>query len=236
MRPHGGFTSGSPARVSPAAAAVAAAADADVVHVRALRIVHHRQHAQQRVRVDVEHAGFGIERTARPVGAVRDVAACRSCRLRRCAIGGVKSGPILYCETIFSASALSSGVKSIRSSFEEALALERRRLGRERLRRRVPLARHRALSRPAAPRSATPAGRSRDRTRTAKPCLVGCATALIRRAVDGDVGQDRRARNVVVPDRVVHELEVPDALAGLAGRRATRLSPNRLLPGRWPPK
>ena len=55
------------------AAAVVAAADADVVHVRALGIVHHRQHAQQRVRVDVEDAGVGIERAARPVGAVRDV-------------------------------------------------------------------------------------------------------------------------------------------------------------------
>src|SRR3954468_16134574 len=32
--------------------------------------------------------------------------------------GGVKIGPILYCATIFSASARSSGVKSTRSSFD----------------------------------------------------------------------------------------------------------------------
>ena len=37
---------------------------------------------------------------------------------------------------------------------------------------------------------------------------------LDRAAVDGDVDQDRRARDVQVPDAVVHELVVPLALAG----------------------
>src|SRR5262249_56593836 len=40
-------------------------------------------------------------------------------------------------------------------------------------------------------------------------------------SVDRDVGEDRRARNVVVPDRMVHELVVPDAFAGLRSEEHT---------------
>ena len=40
-------------------------------------------------------------------------------------------------------------------------------------------------------------------------------TALIRRAVDGDVGENRRRRVVVVEQIVVDRLEVPHALARL---------------------
>ena len=48
------------------------------------------------------------------------------------------------------------------------------------------------------------------------PALLGrLRDRLDRLAVDGDVGEDRRARDVVVPDRMVDELEVPEALAGL---------------------
>ena len=45
--------------------------------------------------------------------------------------------------------------------------------------------------------------------------MLGTATALIARPFDGDVGQNRRRRHVEVPERMVHELEVPLALAGL---------------------
>ena len=45
--------------------------------------------------------------------------------------------------------------------------------------------------------------------------MVACATALIGLPFDVDVGEQRRGRHVVVPDRVMHDLEVPLALAGL---------------------
>ena len=48
----------------------------------------------------------------------------------------------------------------------------------------------------------------------ALPCLVGCATALIW-AVDIDVEKNRRRRVVEIPDRMVHEPEVPLSLTGL---------------------
>ena len=45
--------------------------------------------------------------------------------------------------------------------------------------------------------------------------MVGCASALIGSSVDRDVREYRRARDVVVPDPVVHQLIVPLPLAGL---------------------
>ena len=98
--------------------------------------------------------------------------------------------------------------------FRHALALERGRLGGEGLRRRIPLSRQRALL---------------DRTLFDRPHrLAGLAIehkhpTLLGRlrnrrdplAVDRDVDQHRRAGDVVIPDRMVHELVVPDALAGL---------------------
>ena len=64
-----------------------------------------------------------------------------------------------------------------------------------------------------APRSARPARRWRGRRRTASPAWWAgrwprCASP------DGDVRQDRRARQIVVPELVVRELEVPAPLAG----------------------
>ena len=60
-------------------------------------------------------SGLGIERAAGPVGAVRHEEERLLALATPRAIGGVKIGPILYCETIFSASAFSSGVKSMTS-------------------------------------------------------------------------------------------------------------------------
>ena len=48
-----------------------------------------------------------------------------------------------------------------------------------------------------------------------EPLLGDLRDRLDRPPVDGDVDQVRRRRQVVVPHRMVHELEVPDALAGL---------------------
>ena len=125
------------------------------------------------LRVRRTGCGLGIERAARPVGAPAPASA----------IVSVASGPSALltdwrredradagsATTSLTASARSSGVKSIRSSIDDALPLVRRRLGRERLRRRVPSRPARRLAAPAAPRSARPAGRSRGRTRREMP-------------------------------------------------------------------
>ena len=155
----------------------------------------------------------GIERAAGPVRAVRnEEQPCLPPSPR--VIGGVKIGPILYCETIFSASAFSSRREVDDVGFEKPLPLERRRLGGEGLRRRVPLARHRALlDRPLFDRPHRLAGPAIE---DEHPALLGrLRDGLDRLSVDRDVREDRRARDVVVPDAVVHELVVPDALAGL---------------------
>ena len=108
----------------------------------------------------------------------------------------------------------SSGVKSIRSSMRDALAIVGRRLGGKRLRRRVPLAGHVALRhRPLLDRPDRLAGGAIEHV---EPALLGrLRDGLDHAAVDGDVGENRRARDVHVPDAVVDELVVPLALAGL---------------------
>ena len=89
-----------------------------------------------------------------------------------------------------------------------------RRLGGEGLRRRIPLARHRALlDRALFDRPHRLAGLAIEHEHEALLGRLRDRRDLL--AVDGDVDQDRRARDVVVPDRMVDELEVPDALAGL---------------------
>ncbi len=100
------------------------------------------------------------------------------------------------------------------SRLEKALSIERRRFGGEGLCRRVPFARHRALFDGALfDRPHRLAGLAIE---DEHPALLGwLRDRLDRFAVDGDVHQDRRARDVVVPDAVMHELVVPDALAGL---------------------
>src|SRR6185436_12287647 len=95
-------------------------------------------------------------------------------------IGGVKSGPILYCETIFSASALIAGVKSITSSMRKPC----RSKGGGLVGNGCVGEYHSVGTAP------TSTGRSSightgwpvcwSNTYT-KPCLVGCAIALIRR-------------------------------------------------------
>ena len=99
----------------------------------------------------------------------------------------------------------------------DALSLECGRLGHERLRRRVPLRRARRPFRPGAPRWPHRLAGD-DRTRRAS--LLGRLRHWLDPvAVDYKVGEDRRARNVVIPDAVVHQLVVPLALAGLQVER-----------------
>ena len=132
--------------------------------------------------------------------------------------GGVNSGPIL-CQR----DDLERLAPQLRREVDEvvlghALPVVRRRLGRERLRRRVPLAGHVALRH----------GPLLDRPkRPARHAIEHVEERLLRRlrdgfhgpAVDDGVEQDRRARDVEVPDAVMHELVVPLALAGVRDRR-----------------
>ena len=95
----------------------------------------------------------------------------------------------------------------------QSLPVVRRRLGRERLRRRVPLARRVALrNRALFDRPDRLAGLAIEDIQ--KRLLGRLRERLDRPAVDGDVGQDRRRRNVHVPDAVVHQLVVPLPLPG----------------------
>src|SRR5688572_19713178 len=103
-----------------------------------------------------------------------------------------------------------------------ALALERRRLGDERLRWRIPLARHFAfLDRPPFDRPHRPAVGAIEHI---EPALLGrLADRLDGLTVDDEIHEDWRARNVVIPDAVVHELVMPLALTGLDIEREQRL-------------
>ena len=76
---------------------------------------------------------------------------------------------------------------------------------------------------PAALRSATPAGPLRDRTRTPRPAW-SAARCFDHPAVDVEVREDRRARDIHVPHAVMHELVVPLALAGLHVERDQALA------------
>ena len=112
------------------------------------------------------------------------------------------------------ASARSAGVKSMRSSIGHALPIVRRRLRRERLRRRSPLARHVGLRH--GPLLDRPHGLARDAVeRVDERLLRELRDGFDRPAVDDEVHQDRRRRIVPVPDVVMDQLVVPDALAGL---------------------
>ena len=96
----------------------------------------------------------------------------------------------------------------------ERVARIGRRLGRERLRRARLLAGHVGLRhRPLLDRPHRLAGHAIEDEQ--ERLLAGDGDRLDRAAVDGDVGQNRRRRHVVVPERMVHELEVPLPLAGL---------------------
>ena len=104
-----------------------------------------------------------------------------------------------------------------------ALTVVRRRLGDERLRRRVPLARHVALfHRTLFDRPHRFAGDAIEHVDP--PLLGGLADGLDGAAVHGEVHQNRRARDVHVPDAVVHELEVPFPLAGFQIERDEALA------------
>ena len=103
----------------------------------------------------------------------------------------------------------SHGVKPNASSGSHARRVERRRERRERLRRRRALAWHVGRRHRRAPRPDGAARRSRGRAGTgAPPSWPGGARA--RRARRRALEERGLARDVVVPEIVVHGLEVPD--------------------------
>jgi hypothetical protein len=96
----------------------------------------------------------------------------------------------------------------------DALAIERRRLGREWLGRRVPLAGDRALrDRSLLDRPDRLARRAIEHVR--EGLLRHDGDRLDRPAVHHEINEQRRRRRVVVPQPVMHELEVPDPLSRL---------------------
>ena len=119
-----------------------------------------------------------------------------------------------YFETSLTASARSSGVKSIRFVDGDALIVESRRLGRKRLRGRIPLAGHVAFGHGTLLDG--PDGRAGFAVEDVKEALLGrLRYGLDGAPVDGDVGEDRRAGDIHIPQTVMNELVVPLALAGL---------------------
>ena len=96
----------------------------------------------------------------------------------------------------------------------DAVHVERRRPGRERLGRRDPLPRRRGPGH--RPLDDRPDRLARHAVERVGHRLLGqLHHGLDLAAVDGDVHQDRRDVVVVVPQIVMHGLEVPDHLAGL---------------------
>ena len=110
------------------------------------------------------------------------------------------------------ASARSSGVKSIRSSIDDTLAIERRRLGGKRLRARGTLSRH--IGRGNGPLFDRPDGPPRRAIEDERKRLLReLDDGPDRLVIDADVHEDRRSRQVVVPEIVMNDLIVPHSLA-----------------------
>src|SRR6185503_17684913 len=92
------------------------------------------------------------------------------------------------------------------------------RVERHRLRRRIPFARHIAfLNRPLFDRPDRLAVRTIEHVQ--HRLLGRLRERLDRPSVDGDIRENRRARDIEIPDAVVHQLVVPLALAGLEIKR-----------------
>lgn len=109
------------------------------------------------------------------------------------AIGGVKIAPVRYCCAIRSASALIAGVMSLNLVELEPLAFERWRLRGKRLSRCVGLTGNSAGRH--WPFFNRPDRFARDTIEHIYPSLFGrLRDRFDRAAIDGDVGQDRRAR------------------------------------------
>ena len=173
--------------------------------------IHGRQLYQRRIHAggDVEEPGLGVVRPTWPIGPADDAGQNQGAvERRRREERAVVEPPQLLQRT----------PPQLRREIDQillgcALQVERLRPCRKRLGRRRPLAGH---------------GRSRHGALLDRPdrlaggavedvgeCLLaGLDDRLYRAAVDGDVGEHRRGGEVVVPQSVVHRLEMPYPPAG----------------------
>ena len=194
--------------------------------LRMLRLAQRDDRGQVRRR-HVEDAGLLIERGAAPVGAA--VGARHQDRALRSFRAAEQHRRRVERAVLVLADDLQRFGLQLRREVDQivvgdALLIERRRLGRESAASANTTRRARCPAAPAALRSATPAGRSRDRARRRTPASRPARRALMRRPLTVMSAEDRRGRKVVVPEAVMDRLEVPHALAGLArrGRRGFR--------------
>ena len=181
--------------------------------------------------------GLRIEAGARPVHAAAGVADVDRAEQRtRSGRAGGTNGDCSQ-RNFFrfsSACARSAGVKSIRSFSltkvrEYGGGLVGMRLRRRGLLRRHVGLRHRLLG-------DRPDRLAGDAVEHVEPALLGrLRDQLARLAVDRRVDQQRRRRVVVVPQADGGPAGSATCARRSSGPRATRLSANRLLPGRLPP-
>ncbi len=158
----------------------------DVVHVVLRGIgLDQSEHARRSARVHVQDARLGIERAARPDGSA---AVDRQLQRAERSLGAAdrrrrvdRSDLVTRDDLLRFGAQFGREVDQVvlREAVQIVLKDPAACVERKRLRRRVPLARARRLSRPAAlrsARSAVPVTRSRTKRNA---CLVGCASALI---------------------------------------------------------
>ena len=220
---YGGLRIGRPCTTS------CAARPAREPHVR-LRIVAQRRYIGPGLGRDVVEAGLRIEAAALPeraAGAARVVpgalgAVWLDLRRRR----EHRAQAILLGDADRFGAQLGREIDQI--VLVVALVLVRGGLGRMRLRRPGALAGHVACG------HRTLLDRPHRLTGDAiehigKALLGKLHQRFHRPAVDGHVDERRRGRKVVVPDVVMRDLIMPDALAGLESTQTTELA-NRLLP------
>ena len=163
------------------------------------------------VGADIEHAGFGIDRRAGPVGAAGDRRAPGSCRA---ATAACTAGRDRMCRNDVDRLLADLRREVDQVLLAHALDVERRRLGRKRLGLRRALAGHAGgRHRPLLDRPHRFAG---DAVEHVDEGLLGHLRHRLDRACPSTVMSIRlgAAGGVVVPQPVMDELVVPDLLAG----------------------
>ncbi len=193
----------------------------DVVHVVLRRIrLDEAERAWRLPRIDVHDVRLGIVGPARPHGpSTIDRQRQRAERAADPADDGRRedrSDLVSRDHLLALGAKLGGEVDQVVARETIAVVLEQLpvRVERERLRRRIPFTGHVALfDRPLLDRPDRLPGHAIEHVE--KRLLGRLRERLDRPAVDRDVRENRRARDVEVPDPVVHELIVPLALTGL---------------------
>ena len=159
---------------------------------------------------NVQHAGFGIDGGARPVGAAARLRSeDRAAQRQRCV---ERAEPELPDGLERHLPDLGGEVRQVLDP--GALHRERRRLGREGLGGRHDFAFEVGVGRRRALLDGPDRLAGHSIERVDEPLLGDLGYSLHPTSIDGDVEQIRRRRAVVVPDLVMNELVVPHPLAG----------------------